>query len=359
MLHPPLLNSVYEPLTSRVDFLTTTMTFPDMLRDSHRYTPSTLTSMQVGLLSSISLGNCSGLSAHLKFMLFEIVYTKNDVLLGTAPCGYLLNWVVKQMPWNEKWLIDHEKKTVTPNLDKSQGGYTHSLKKLIEETLLHAKAKESFKVLKGWRNELYPVTGLSSKISMERAGSALFGINSYGVHMTAYTKDEGVLKIWVPRRQAHKSTYGGMLDNTVAGGISFGETAIDSLVREAQEEASFSERLVRQHAKLCGTVSYFMVRDERAGGEPGLLQPECQFVYDLELGPDVVPIPNDDEVENFQLWSVEEVQKAIAEDQFKPNCAMVLLDFFVRHGILTPENEKDYVEIVSRLHRKLPFSTEG
>ena len=273
----------------------------------------------------------------------------------------MLDWVVKQMPWNEKWIVDHEKKTVRPRLKNpvTDAIYAQSLTRLIEETVLLAKEKESFKVLKGWRNELYPVTGLSSEISMERAASALFGINSYGVHLTAYTQGEDGMKIWVPRRQAHKSTYGGMLDNTVAGGIGFGETAIDSLVREADEEASFPEDLIRKHAKLCGTVSYFMIRDERAGGEMGLLQPECQFVYDLQLDPDVIPKPNDDEVEDFQLWSIEKVQTALAEDQFKPNCALVLLDFFVRHGIITPDSENDYVEIVSRLHRKLPFSTKG
>ena len=265
------------------------------------------------------------------------------------------------MPWGDKWVIDHQKRTVTPKLVESVGtaAYFQSLTKLIEETLLNEKEKKTFKVLEGWRDELYPVTGLSSEISVERGGSALFGINSYGVHMTAYVRTEEGIKIWVPRRQQHKSTYGGMLDNTVAGGISFGETVLNSLIRESEEEASFSEQLIRQHAKLCGTVSYFMVRDEKAGGETGLLQPECQFVYDLELSPDIIPKPNDDEVESFQLWPVEKVQKAMAEAQFKPNCAFVLLDFFVRHGILTPENEKDYVEIVSRLHRRLPFPTRG
>ena len=276
-----------------------------------------------------------------------------------APSGYILDWVVERMPWGERWLIDHDRKTVLPALNTSFQASAKDLTKLIEETLLSAKEKGKFEILKRWRNELYPVTGLSSDISMERDGSPLFGINTYGVHMTAYTQGPGGMKIWVPRRQAHKSTYGGMLDNTVAGGISYGESALNSLIREAEEEASLPEQLVRQHAKPCGTISYFMVRDERAGGETGLLQPECQFVYDLELGQDVVPKPNDDEVEDFQLWSVEKVQEAMAEDQFKPNCALVLLDFFIRHGILTPENEKHYVEIVSRLHRRLPFSTQG
>lgn len=36
---------------------------------------------------------------------------------------------------------------------------------------------------------------------------------------------------------------------------------------------------------------------------------------------------------------------------------LVLLSFFVRRGILTPENEPDYIEIVSRLHRRLEFPT--
>ena len=195
-------------------------------------------------------------------------------------------------------------------------------------------------------------------VSMERAGSALFGINTYGVHMTAYvnTPQEG-MKIWVPRRARNKQTYGGMLDNSVAGGLSTGEQPFECLVREAAEEASFSEQLVRSNAKPCGTVSYFHIRDARAGGEAGLLQPECQYVYDMEIGEEVIPKPGDNEVEDFYLWSVGEVKRALAEGQFKPNCAVVLLDFFIRRGILTAENEKDYVEIVSRIHRKLPFPT--
>jgi 8-oxo-dGTP pyrophosphatase MutT (NUDIX family) len=88
-----------------------------------------------------------------------------------------------------------------------------------------------------------------------------------------------------------------MLDNTVAGGIAAGEDPFESLVREADEEASLPEEIVRKDTKACGTVTYIHVRDERAGGEIGFIQPECQFVYDLELPADVVPKPNDSEVE--------------------------------------------------------------
>ena len=191
-------------------------------------------------------------------------------------------------------------------------------------------------------------------IGIERSGSPLFGINTYGVHMTLFMKTDNGLKIWVPRRAKTKQTYGGMLDNSVAGGLAIGESPFLCLLREAFEEASLPEGLVKARAKACGTVSYIHVRDAQAGGESGLFQPECQFCYDMELG-DIQPKPNDTEVEAFYLWTVDEVKQHLAKGEFKPNCALVLLDFFVRHGIITAENEPHYIEIVSRLHRRLPF----
>lgn len=282
-------------------------------------------------------------------------YLQDRLLIG--PSGYMLEWVVHRMPWGKDWHVDHTKRIVCTRIDYIGDNSVESQNHAIRNLLGRASQSRTFRVLEKWRDEQYPVHGMSGKVSMERSGSALFGINSYGVHLTAYVRERDGLKIWVPRRASSKQTYGGMLDNTVAGGISQGETAMECLIREAEEEASFPKDLIQNHAKPCGTVSYFFVRDEKAGGEIGLLQPECQFVYDLEVDQDVVPKPNDDEVDGFQLFTVNQVQEAMAKGQFKPNCAMVLLDFFIRHGILTPDNEHNYAEIVSRLHRKLPFPT--
>ncbi|KAL9100266.1 MAG: hypothetical protein Q9163_004342 [Psora crenata] len=276
----------------------------------------------------------------------------------SGPYGYILEWVVDAMPWDGRWAVDYAHKRVTPSPMASK---INSQTEVIRDTLLRAKELKRFKVLDGWRNELYPILGHKSEvekdISVERAASPLFGINTYGVHMTVYTYTDTGMKLWVPKRAKGKQTYGGMLDNTVAGGLSTGEMPFECLIREATEEASLSEQLVRSNAKTCGTVSYFHIRGEQAGGEAGLLQPECQYVYDMEVGGHIKPKPNDDEVEVFYLWTVDEVKRHMAMGEFKPNCALVLLDFFVRHGILTAENEPDYVEIVSRLHRKLPFPT--
>jgi len=150
-----------------------------------------------------------------------------------------------------------------------------------------------------------------------------------------------------------------MLDNTVAGGIATGEQPFECVVREAAEEASLSEDLVRKHVKAVGTVTYLHIRDERAGGETGLLQPECQFIYDLDLTgvEDVELKPSDDEVESFELMRVDEIRGAMGRGEFKPNCAVVLLDFFVRHGVLTFETERHYMAICSRLHRDLTLAT--
>lgn len=193
---------------------------------------------------------------------------------------------------------------------------------------------------------------------IERSASALFGVTTFGVHMTGFTRVEGAkygIKIWVPRRARGKSTYPGMLDNTVAGGLASGEIALECVIREADEEASLPEKLVREKVEAKGTITYFHVRDERAGGESGFVQPECQYVYDLEIPEGIECKPKDGEVESFELWSVEEVQEAMARGDFKPNCALLMLDFFIRWGILTEENEPTYTEIKERLHRDLEF----
>jgi 8-oxo-dGTP pyrophosphatase MutT (NUDIX family) len=191
---------------------------------------------------------------------------------------------------------------------------------------------------------------------MERSATPLFGVLTYGVHMTAYVKTAEGLKIWTPRRSETKETYPGMMDNSVAGGLSTGEKPFECLIRESMEEASLPEEVIRR-AKCCGTLTYHYLRSDQAGGEVGLAQPECQYIYDLELPPDVIPKPNDNEAIDFRALTITEVQNALASGKFKPNCALLLLEFFVRHGVITPENEPDYIEIVSRLHRKLGFPT--
>jgi len=44
-------------------------------------------------------------------------------------------------------------------------------------------------------------------------------------------------------------------------------------------------------------------------------------------------------------------------DDFKFNCALVVIDFLVRWGFITPE-DPDYIEIVQGMNRQFPTSKD-
>ena len=285
------------------------------------------------------------------------LYVKFKLEGCSATLGYVLPEIAAKFPSTTNVQIDHESFTFKPeNIPSDPKDAADYRTKVLAQYLQHVRESGIFQVLEGWRNELYPVYGPDGGLlfSMERSASALFGILTYGVHMTAYTESAEGMKIWAPRRSPTKQTYPNMLDNTVAGGLSTGERPLECLIRESMEEASLPEHIARK-AKAVGTMTYFHLRDKMAGGEIGLCQPECQYVYDLLLPEDVSPIPGDNEAVDFQLLSLNEVKKALADGLFKPNCAMLLMDFFVRHGLITAESEPKYLEIVARLHRRLEF----
>ena len=191
---------------------------------------------------------------------------------------------------------------------------------------------------------------------MARGGVALFGIHTRGVHILGFCRDHtNELKLWIPRRAATKQTYPGMLDNTVGGAITADEDQFECMVREAQEEASLPDDWLRQHAKAVGAISYFYIRDARAGGEIGLLQPATHHMYDIELPAGMVPKPSDMEVQEFFLWTVLETMHALKRGLFKPNSAVGWIDFLIRHGYIDAKNEPDYLQLVSRIHRRIRF----
>ncbi|ORY25161.1 NUDIX hydrolase domain-like protein [Naematelia encephala] len=221
--------------------------------------------------------------------------------------------------------------------------------------------------LGGWRDEAYMIYAsprssfFSSEDSqpfsnaafpLERSACAVFGFATFGVHMTAYEGQGDDMKIWVPRRSETKATWPSKLDNSVAGGIPAGMKPIESMIKECDEEASLPADLVKKYIKNCGVVTYFYITDD------GYLQPEIEYVYDLKLphrdDPSyVLPHPHDDEVESFSLLTIPEVLAALHSGQFKPNCGLVLVDFLIRHGLVTPEDEPNFIEITWRMRRRL------
>ena len=266
----------------------------------------------------------------------------------------MLESIVNTFSWPECWEINGKQKTV-----KLLGMNLDERNLQMNNTLVAEREKCSFKVLAGWADEVFSVYGPDKRLvlSIERAAAPLFGIVTYGVQLLAYQEDpsDGALSIWIARRARTKRSYPSMFDSTVGGSLPTGETPFECLVRESGEEASFSEELVRSNAKACGTVNYVCRTDERSRGELGLFTPEVQFTYEMKLPKEVIPTPGDNEAEEIRLLSIEQLRTALGNGEFTPANGCVVLDFFIRRGLMTYEQEKDYIEIASRLHRSLAF----
>ena len=208
--------------------------------------------------------------------------------------------------------------------------------------LLSLRARGYFKGL--WREEEYavaPHTGTPVLMAMERSAVPWFGVRAGGPHMTGYVRRKDGLHIWVPRRSYDKPTFPGQLDNTVAGGQPAGLGLHENLVKECGEEASIPPELA-QRAKAVSVVAYW----NQSGQQ---LKPDVMTCFDLELPEEFTPHANDGEVHSFELWPVQRVFETVRDtEEFKYNCNLVLIDFFVRHGLLSAD-DPDFVPIVQGL----------
>lgn len=255
------------------------------------------------------------------------------------------------MPWTAEFQLDASSHPKRVQLHAASPADADSA---IAALLKTARQKNLFKCLKGWRNEEYRILGARDDIRIERAAAGLFGIMTIGVHMTVYTRSSaGQLRLWIPQRSQSTTTNPGMLDNSVAGGVPAMVDPFECLVKEAADEASLPEVLTRRCAKAAGCVTEFNIKD----GGKGLLQPSVKYVYDMEVDEQTELRPADGEVEAFRLMTVEEAKVELLKGKFKPMSAMVMIDFFIRHGVLTMHNERDYAQLAARTHRYLPFPT--
>jgi hypothetical protein len=202
------------------------------------------------------------------------------------------------------------------------------------------------KLVPGWHNEDVAVAsrfGAAPLFKLERSAAPLFGVTVLGVHVNGTVRGRDGLKMWIGRRSPNKPSYPGLLDNLCAGGIIYGYGVRETLIKEAGEEASIPKALA-ERAVPTGAITYCCERD-------GGLRPDILLVYDLELPPDFVPSPHDDEIESFSLRPIDEVIEIVRDTfDFKFNCNLVIIDFLVRHGFITPD-QSDYIEIVKGLRQ--------
>lgn len=275
---------------------------------------------------------------------------------GSTLLGYVYHEIALLMDTESPFQVKHEDKTIAIPAEYDT---FEKRNKLMESTASAWRALPQLEqsLDKAWRNELYVVHNPTNTPYMliERAFSVLIGVVTYGVHMTGYVlpknTSSGEMKLWIPRRSPTKQTFPNKLDNTVAGGLGYPCGVWETLVKESYEEAGLNKEFVELGAKAVGVLLY-MIQPEGTHN-----QPEVEYIYDLEF-PDestIIPIPVDGEAQDFQLLGVLEVLERIKAHEFKPNCALVIIDFLIRWGYITPENEPSYLEIVHRSHRRFPF----
>lgn len=200
--------------------------------------------------------------------------------------------------------------------------------------------------LPGWRDEMYPVaTAFNAEplLGIERAAAPHFGFTAYGVQVNGYVRTADGLSIWIARRSPDKQTDPDKLDSLIGGGQPVGIGVMENLVKEAREEAGVAPDLIAT-ARPVGIVA--CCRETPAG-----LEPDIEFTFDLELPPDFRPRNTDGEVAEFMLWPVERVMETVRmTTDFKFNINLTLIDFFIRHGLIGPD-DPGYLATIDALRR--------
>lgn len=267
--------------------------------------------------------------------------------------GYIHPNTLHNLPWPESFSVSDHAVVIK---DASTGvNQIEHVNKALQDAVDAAIDSGKFPTLNGLHSEPFRILGFGPResiIQLERFAAPLFGIATRGAHLTAYVRGpDNQPKIWVARRSAHLHTYPSKLDSTIAGGVKASDTPTGCILAEAHEEASLSSALVQRLAKPVGVLTL-----ANKNPRTELFHSEILYVYDMELPADVTPKPGDDEVEEFVLMDVDEVRRRMEDGEFKPNVCAVMVDFFIRHGVVSPESEGEgaYVGICGRLRRELP-----
>ncbi|HEX3631398.1 MAG TPA: DUF4743 domain-containing protein [Casimicrobiaceae bacterium] len=192
-------------------------------------------------------------------------------------------------------------------------------------------------LLSAWRDERYAVAtefGGVPLVNIERAAARYFGIRTYAVHVNGLVDGGNGLAMWLARRSPTKAIDPGLLDNLVGGGIATGFGVLDTLRKEAWEEAGIPAHAAAR-ARPQGSID--ICRPQPQG-----LQRETVFVYDLVLDADFTPVNQDGEAVEHRKLLLSAAAELIAvdegDDAVTVDASMVILDCLLRLGALGPDS---------------------
>ena len=191
-------------------------------------------------------------------------------------------------------------------------------------------------LIRAWRDETFALfsPGNGAVLALlERASTRFWGTLTLGAHCNGWVAgDDGrPAWLWVARRSDHKPTDPGKHDNLVGGGVPFGQSPFEALVREGFEEAGLGPDRMAQ-AVHAGVLE--LQRDIPEG-----LQFERLHAFDLQLQPGEQPVNQDGEVAAVECLPVAEAARLAAAGEMTVDAALVTLDFLLRHGLLASDPE--------------------
>lgn len=195
------------------------------------------------------------------------------------------------------------------------------------------------------RGELFAVKNRWSDkevFRLDRGLVSAFGVRAYGVHVNGFVEKRDGYHLWIGTRAPSLMVEPGKLDNMVAGGQSAGLSLIKNVIKECEEEASIGA----SRAATAVPASVITYACEREDG----FRADTLFCFDLEMPKSEKP-KRSDEIAKYQLMPLTEALRLVrTTERFKFNVALVILDFAIRRGVVTAENERDFEAIVSGLH---------
>lgn len=236
--------------------------------------------------------------------------------------GARIGWLRKAhaqtlMAWPEIFRRDAAGVHLAATLD-SAAARTAAIDGVVET--LHEEG-----AITGWRDERYAVvTAFDAPplFHIERAAARFFGTTTYAAHANGYCGSGAGCEMWLARRAMTKPIDPGMLDNLVGGGMSAGVPPLQTIIREAREEAGIPETLAR-NAVAAGSVS--LLREVPEG-----VQSETIFVFELELPRKFQPHSEDGEVAEFRRVPVAALNGILNDGGMTLDASLVMLSFLER-----------------------------
>lgn len=188
-----------------------------------------------------------------------------------------------------------------------------------------------------WRDELFSICLDVDRhheiFQLERGVVPLLALQAHGVHLNGYTMIDHVPYIWVAQRSANRVIAPLKYDQLVAGGLPAELSLKENLYKEADEEAGIARHLI-DPAEYMGCIQY-QTEDEYG------IRNDVLHCFDVELPESFEPHNQDGEVAQFMRLPVDQVVALLQQkDLFKPNTALVMLNFLLRHDWLTVNAEE-------------------